>query len=624
MITRKLIGYGFLAVLTTLAFIACESPTNEPAHVHQWSAWDVTAPATCIATGSQTRTCALDATHTETEAIPIDLVDGHDWGEWEGTVTCTTAGTGTRVCSRKAEHTETDNDLQPLGHAYNDEDWEETEAPTCSKKGKEEANCVRYAACGNTGTREIAIDPDAHDYQLSSGIAPTCTEDGNGVEICSYNQEHILSGVLPKLGHDDGEWHTALEPDCTTVGSRQLRCTRDNAVLNTETIVALGHDYHWTEITAPSFIEEGEDKEICTHDSLHTRGTRIVPRIPFTSVGALRTYLNTLPSNTAATSYKVSLNVSELSGNDFNSMYGKYIDIDLSGSTELSTIPSSTFSNFNSLTGITLPFGVISIEYAAFDGCANLTSITIPASVTTIAGSAFSHTSLTSIIIPASVTSIHYQAFMDCYNLVAIEVDSGNSTYSSIDGILCNKDQNVLIICPAGKESVIIPVSIISISNNAFSNCTLTSVTIPTSVTSIGNSAFESCAKLTSVTIPASVVSIGDWAFNCCYALMNVIIENGVGSIKLGAFNYCTSLTSVTIPASINSIERGAFNHCIALTSVTFGGTIASDNFVDVAGDYVTFPGDLRDKFYATDSANGTPGTYTTSNPGDSAVWTKQ
>ena len=101
MITRKIIGYGFLAVLTTLALAAlsltgCESLTNEPAHVHQWGEWTQTTAATCIATGSQTRTCALDATHTETEVIPIDLVDGHDWGEWEGTITCEIAGTGTR------------------------------------------------------------------------------------------------------------------------------------------------------------------------------------------------------------------------------------------------------------------------------------------------------------------------------------------------------------------------------------------------------------------------------------------------------------------------------------------------------------------------------------------------
>jgi hypothetical protein len=33
----------------------------------------------------------------------------------------------------------------------------------------------------------------------------------------------------------------------------------------------------------------------------------------------------------------------------------------------------------------------------------------------------------------------------------------------------------------------------------------------------------------------------------------------------------------------------------------------------------------LRAKFYATDSSNGTPGKYTTANPGNfNSVWTKQ
>jgi hypothetical protein len=33
--------------------------------------------------------------------------------------------------------------------------------------------------------------------------------------------------------------------------------------------------------------------------------------------------------------------------------------------------------------------------------------------------------------------------------------------------------------------------------------------------------------------------------------------------------------------------------------------------------------GDLRDKFYATDPANGTPGTYTRES-GESETWTRQ
>jgi hypothetical protein len=263
---QKLFGImTIVAVMLALAFTACNDP--EPAHVHQWGAWEVTTAANCTTTGSQTRTCALDPTHTETEVIPIN--DDHDWGEWTGTVTCETAGTGTRVCSRNETHIETNNNLQPLGHAYNDEDWEVTEPSTCIAKGREEANCVRYAECGNTGTREIDINPTAHNWQLSpTATAPTCTEDGNGDQICSYNNEHTQSGVIPKLGHDDGAWHITLEPDCTTAGSKELRCTRDNFVLDTEAITALGHDDGaWHTTLEPNCTTAGSKELRCTRDN---------------------------------------------------------------------------------------------------------------------------------------------------------------------------------------------------------------------------------------------------------------------------------------------------------------------------------------------------------------------
>jgi hypothetical protein len=97
-------------------------------------------------------------------------------------------------------------------------------------------------------------------------------------------------------------------------------------------------------------------------------------------------------------------------------------------------------------------------------------------------------------------------------------------------------------------------------------------------------------------------------------------IPNSVTSIGEMAFYGCTSLTSVTIPDSVISIKYEAFARCTGLTNVTFQGTIASGNFSNFA-----FYGDLRDKFYATDATNGTPGTYTTTAPvGESSVWVKQ
>jgi hypothetical protein len=61
---------------------------------------------------------------------------------------------------------------------------------------------------------------------------------------------------------------------------------------------------------------------------------------------------------------------------------------------------------------VTIPAGVTSIEYRAFNNCAGLTGITIPTSVTSIGGDVFSGCrNLTDITIPASVTSVDDSVF---------------------------------------------------------------------------------------------------------------------------------------------------------------------------------------------------------------------
>ncbi|MDO5148896.1 MAG: leucine-rich repeat protein [Oscillospiraceae bacterium] len=72
----------------------------------------------------------------------------------------------------------------------------------------------------------------------------------------------------------------------------------------------------------------------------------------------------------------------------------------------------------SSVTSVTIPDSVTSIEAAAFRKCTSLTSVTIPDSVRSIGKRAFRRcTSLTSVTISNSMTSIAEEAFSCCTSL---------------------------------------------------------------------------------------------------------------------------------------------------------------------------------------------------------------
>ncbi|MCL2328902.1 MAG: leucine-rich repeat domain-containing protein [Bacteroidetes bacterium] len=166
------------------------------------------------------------------------------------------------------------------------------------------------------------------------------------------------------------------------------------------------------------------------------------------------------------------------------------------------SIGNNAFYGCSGLSEIIIPNSVTSIGDKAFAGCSGLVEITIPEGVTNIGHSAFKDCSkLTSVTVPKSVTSIGSYTFNYCNSLVSIEVNSENANYTSVDGVLFDKNKTTLICYPSNKAGdYIIPEGVKRLNSYAFANCNnLVSVTIPSSVTEIELTVFSGCNSLNTI-----------------------------------------------------------------------------------------------------------------------------
>lgn len=217
----------------------------------------------------------------------------------------------------------------------------------------------------------------------------------------------------------------------------------------------------------------------------------------------------------------------------------------------VTTIGSKSFDGCRNLSSIEIPDTVTSIGESAFEDCEGLTSIVFPDTLQTIEGFAFAGcTSLQSIYIPKSVSKIGNLAFSKCSGLEAIEVDENNPCFFSADGVLFDKDQNILYKYPPAKSdnSYVIPDSVQYIDDHAFCVCPhLSNVTIPEGTISIGDRAFSSCKVLTSINLPTSLTYIGVWAFSACSKVNTLTIPSTVTSVDHSAFNKWNSNQTIII-----------------------------------------------------------------------------
>ena len=199
---------------------------------------------------------------------------------------------------------------------------------------------------------------------------------------------------------------------------------------------------------------------------------------------------------------------------------------------------------------------------------------------------------LIEVTIPSSVLNIGEDVFINCPKLQRINVAASNPNFSSVNGVLYNKNRTELIKFPSGRN--------------------VTSFTVPSTVTSIRKDAFTSLTKLRNVTIPAGVRVIDRKTFDRSKSLQNININasnpnyastngvlfnknrqtlirypegktaksyripNGVRIIGQEAFYSHNRLETVTFPSSATTISERAFENCTNLKTMTLPNSVTS------------------------------------------------
>ncbi len=279
---------------------------------------------------------------------------------------------------------------------------------------------------------------------------------------------------------------------------------------------------------------------------------------------------------------------------------------------------------------IEIPSSVTVIENSAFDGCKNIEWYEVdkenpnyysidgvlyeksdhilfkypmakkdnlfrtPSNTTKIADRAFKGSiHLREISISSSVVNIAADAFEGNCNLREINVEGGNPYYTSIDGILYDKEiKKLILFVNKEKTEFTIPPTVTHIGYNAFSHChqikrvflpkeisiigdsafahcyAMRDILLPESILSIGNLAFEDCTSLSEINLPTHLYTLGNWAFKNCVSLTKINLPNTLSSVPNGCFEQCTALKSINIPSSAITIGENAFSFCSSLSHV--------------------------------------------------------
>jgi len=311
------------------------------------------------------------------------------------------------------------------------------------------------------------------------------------------------------------------------------------------------------------------------------------------------------------------INITEVNLSDITTAIGEKAFFGCTGlsnvnmSDSINSIGAYAFTECHGIITINLPSKITTLPLFAFKGCVSLTEITIPDNVTKIEACALANcANLTSITLPKNLESIGQQTFDGCNKLSYVEIPAGTvgkaafNECGSLNTVVLGEGvtkiiENAFFGC-INLSSVSLPTTLISIGEEAFCYCPISSLVLPNNLEEIGANAFNNCKELSELNIPDSVTKIGDNAFFNCLKLIQT--RNHVDYVDGWIVSALPAVTYVIVDESVRGIADYSFIKCNHLTSIyILKGDTGDHHTINKIGDFNSnFV--MAEKYYYTDT----------------------
>lgn len=371
--------------------------------------------------------------------------------------------------------------------------------------------------------------------------------------LCSCNVKP------PSDGNDNdvnNEWIIQQQPTCTDAGLKYR--INKNGTREEEPIPALGHSYgEWQQTVAPTTTSEGSQKRTCSRCG--NEETQTLSALVDGTNGLEYTYWPTYDtyyitgSGTAVNESKLII-PSKYMGKTVVYVYKNSL-------TNMPNLETVEFSQDSKITAI---------YENAFANCPKLKTVNIPASVTNLSGS----------FAP------------NCPSLESVVVNSENKTYSSLDGVLYNKDKNQIFFYPPAKTGkFVVPNTIktfqdttaFALANgfgitefdveNEDSNFSVEDGVLYKKGSYAYLQAYPHAKKSSTFTVNTDIKGISKYAFYNNNSLTDLIISNSRSGLIVDTYAISNTLIKhISFECDVFDINDYALYNNSELSSVSFNG----------------------------------------------------